>query len=293
MPLKSMSQILRRIQKSKKELDYKEFVKRSALESDFEELVKESSVLIDEEGHIKAIYQELTIPSEHVVEALGKIKYETGQRARGLKSKSRIFGFRPRLAMRADFCSSTSLSHEQPKEHQVVANFARELEAFYAQENPEMFAKHKSIADEKIKDSYRIEGTVFTSGIINKNNPLKYHFDTGNFRDVYSAMVVFKGGIDGGYLSLPEYGVGFELKHNSLFMFDGQSILHGVTPIRYLSPKSFRYSIVYYSLKQIWQCLEIDEELARIRNKKTQREKIRHNMPKEHREFLEKRFGKQ
>lgn len=244
-------------------------------------------------GAIKAVYQELSISSEHVVEALKTIKYETGLRARGLKSTSRIFGFRPRLAMRADFCSSTSLATDQPAEHQIVANFGKELEKFYAEQNPELYGRHKSLVDEKVKPEYRVEGTVFTSGIINKNNPLKYHFDTGNFNEVYSAMVVFKAGVEGGYLSLPEYGVGFELKHNSLFMFDGQSILHGVTPIRYTSPKGYRYSIVYYSLKQIWKCLEINEELARIRTRKTEREKVRNNMSPEHRKALEDRFGKQ
>ena len=76
-------------------------------------------------------------------------------------------------------------------------------------------------------------------------------------------------------------------------MFDGQGIMHGVTPITYESPLSYRYSIVYYSLKQMWKCLTIDEELVRIRNKKTQREKIRHNMPAEHRQWLLDRYGKQ
>ncbi len=106
-------------------------------------------------------------------------------------------------------------------------------------------------------------------------------------------MPVFKSGIKGGHLALPEYGLGVELKDNSIFMFDGQSIMHGVTPIKYESPLSYRFSVVYYSLKRIWQCLEIDAELARIRQKKTKREKERVNMPEEKLASLKARFGKQ
>lgn len=74
---------------------------------------------------------------------------------------------------------------------------------------------------------------------------------------------------------MPEYGVGVSLPHNSVFMFDGQSVLHGVTPITKTSNQAVRYSIVYYSLQQIWNCLPLSEEVARIRNVKTQRERRR------------------
>ncbi len=62
-------------------------------------------------------------------------------------------------------------------------------------------------------------------------------------------------------------------------MFDGQSILHGVTPINKVSPKGYRFSIVYYTLKRMWQCLEVDEELVRVRQKKTERERTRMEKP--------------
>ena len=81
-------------------------------------------------------------------------------------------------------------------------------------------------------------------------------------------MVVFKHKVKGGHLSMPEYNVKFECADNTAMMFDGQEILHGVTPIKKESEHSRRYSIVYYSLQQIWNCLPLDEELARMRNKK-------------------------
>ena len=48
-------------------------------------------------------------------------------------------------------------------------------------------------------------------------------------------------------------------------MFEGQNILHGVTPFEKLSSDSFRVTIVYYSLKEMWKCLEVDDEIVRAR----------------------------
>lgn len=276
-----------------KNLDYRDFIKRSAKETDYEFLITEPTIGV-ENGEIKFVYDFIPddVDTSSLVEALKSIKYHEGKRARGLVSRSRIFGYRPRLEMRADFCSSTSLAAECPREHGLVCDFATTIEKIYRERHPDGYKKHQEDTS-KVKKEWKINEGIFTSGIINKNNPLKYHFDTGNFTKVYSCMPVFKAGIKGGHLALPEYGIGIELKDRSIFMFDGQGILHGVTPIQYESPLSYRFSVVYYSLKRIWQCLEIDQELARIRNKKTKRERERVNMPEEKLESLKKRFGKQ
>lgn len=264
------------IEVKKRELNYADYIKRTALESDYQELITEDVCLM-ENGEKKVIYKELQgIDTSAVVEACKGIKYHEGTRSRGLKSRSRIFGYRPRMTIRADYCSSTSLALEHPEQHALVCGLGKALSDEYLKEAADTYEAHQKVLQEKTKEDWRIPGTVFTSGIINKNNPLKYHFDTGNFKDVFSVMVVFKSGVKGGHLALPEYGLGLELKHNSVLMFDGQGILHGVTPIEYASPLSFRYSIVYYSLRGIWQCLTVDDEIARIRNKKTEREKKRH-----------------
>lgn len=218
-------------------VNYEDFVKRSAKESDYTMFVTEPTTLVDADtGDILAIYEELPINTDDVLKALNAIRYDTYQRTGGLKTTSRIFGYSPRITMRKDFCSSASLAAESPKEHQMICDLGIQIEDFYRNYNPDGYKRHKELSTEKLKPEYRInKESVFTSGIINKNNPLKYHFDTGNFKNVYSCMVVFKKGIEGGFLSLPEYGVGIELKHNSLLMFDGQSILHGVTPITKVS----------------------------------------------------------
>jgi len=264
---------------TKKELNLKEYIKRSAKEDDYSVLIEEPTVVMVD-GEVKIIFDILDFSTEDITSALKKIKYTTGKRSRGLVSTSRIFGFRPRNEMRQDYCSSTSLAGESPREHNLIASFALKLEDYYKKYNPKGYENHKSLSEEKVKNEWRIEkSSLFTSGIINKNNPLKYHFDTGNFTDVFSMMVVFKQGVEGGYLSCPEYDIAFKLPNNSILLFDGQSILHGVTPIKYTSPLGHRYSVVYYTLKRMWQCLEITEEIARIRQTKTTRERTRLDTP--------------
>lgn len=258
---------------TKKPVDFKKFVKRSAQETDYEQLINDDVIAIDAETkEIIFVHTRLNLDPTLVLQALDRIKYEQNTRTHGLKTTSRIFGYNPRNKIRKDFCSSTSLASESPREHAEVVKYGVKIAELYSQYTPEAYEKHQTLLKAKVLDEWAIKDTPFTSGIINKNNPLKYHFDSGNFKNVYSCMVVFKKDIRGGYLSMPEYGVAVSLPHNSLFMFEGQSVLHGVTPITKISDDAVRYSIVYYSLQQIWNCLPLSDEIARIRNIKTERE---------------------
>lgn len=260
---------MRTIYLKKKQVDLKEYVLRSAVETDFQELITEDTIVIDQDTkEVVAVYAHMSNDTSEIMKALENIKYSVSTRTNGLKTTSRIFGYMPRVAVRNDYCSATSLAVEQPKEHAVICDYGRKMAQLYSDFSEETYKKHLDTTETKVLEEYRIPGTPFTSGIINKNNPLKYHFDSGNFKAVYSAMVVFKHKVKGGYLSMPEYGVGFECAHNTAMMFDGQEILHGVTPIKRESESSRRYSIVYYSLRQIWNCLPLDEEIARIRQRK-------------------------
>lgn len=260
----------------KRDIDLSQFVKRSALETDYEQFIDEDVIAIDADTkQIIFIHTRLDFSDKDIMWALGRIKYEENVRTAGLKTRSRIFGYNPRNVVRKDFCSTTSLAVDQPTEHAVVCKYGVQIAGLYSEFTPETYGKHQEIMKSKVLDEWQIRETPFTSGIINKNNPLKYHFDSGNFKNVYSCMAVFKRHIRGGFLSMPEYNVGVSLPHNSVFMFDGQSVLHGVTPITKTSPDAVRFSIVYYSLQQIWNCLPLSDEIARIRNIKTVRERRR------------------
>lgn len=255
-------------------LDLSAYKMRSAKVGDYHTLVIDDTLVYEGERLMIASVA-LDLDCTVLVDALQNIQYQSNHRTDGLPTTSRIFGYSPRNTLRKDFCSATALAKEQPEYHAIVAEYAAKVADYYRSLNPDLYGQHTTSTDGHVIGDYRIKDSPFTSGIINKNNPLKYHFDTGNIKDVWSAMLVFKQDVEGGYLSVPEYGLGFELKHNSLFMFDGQSLLHGVTPIKRLTKNAFRYSIVYYSLREMWNCLPITDELLRIRRVKTEREEKR------------------
>ena len=271
MPMKSLE-----IERG--EIDFKAFVKRRALESDCVRLIKEPTLLL-EGGKPVALYTFLEQDTTEVVAALRRIKYQENERSAGLKTTSRIFGYMPRVTMRKDFCSVTSMAREHPREHALVCGFAEEISKTYATFFPETYERHMVLTEEKVLPGYRIAGSPFTSGIINRNNPLKYHFDSGNFKGVASAMIGFRRGVNGGFLAMPEFGLAFQIAHNSLTIFDGQNILHGVTPIKSVSEDAFRFTAVYYSLQQMWNCKPLEEEIARIRKVKMERELKRLGRP--------------
>lgn len=255
-------------------LDYGKFVKRTALESDFSTLINEPCAIF-ENGELKVIYAKLDMNCDDLVQSLKKIKYQENDRTSGLRTTSRIFGYMPRRPIRGDFCHIASLSEEDPSSYKTIIEYAKKVASLYAKEDPAMYKIHEGMTLEKVIPEYRIPETPFTSGIINKNNPLKYHFDSGNFKKVYSCMLAFKHNVGGGYLALPEYDLGLEIASNSVLIFDGQKILHGVTPIRYFSDDAYRYTMVFYSLQQMWKCLPLSQEIARIRNLKMERERKR------------------
>ena len=266
---------MRTILKKTKKVDYQDFKLRRALAEDVTELIKEPVTIVDEKGEIKLIYDIVPFDTSKYVEALRKIKYQESTRVSGLKTVSRIFGYAPRVTARKDFCSSTSLLNDSPEEHELIIELGQKLSEVYLNRAPQIFTGHQATADNKVRGEYRIEGTPFTSGIINKNNPLKYHFDSGNFKKVFSCMMAFKNECNGGHLALPEYDIALEIADNSVLLFDGQDILHGVTPFKLASDDGYRFTVVYYSLQRMWDCLSVTDEIARIRNRKTERERRR------------------
>jgi hypothetical protein len=263
----------------KKKIDLREFVQRRANESDCATLLKNEFRVVDKEtGKVVCLYikpNEDADALSEIFDCCTTVKYQEGFRTQGLKSTSRIFGYNPRNPLRKDFCSITSFATEQPHQHAKIMSGGVIAAKHYALHNSELYSEHLKTTKERVVEDYRHADVPFTSGIINDNNPLCYHFDSGNFKDVWSAMIVLKKEIGGGYLSMPEYGVMCEVKDKSIFYFDGQSILHGVTPITKLRPDSRRFSIVYYSLKAMWNCAPLREEIARARMRREQVENRR------------------
>jgi hypothetical protein len=250
-----------------------------ATEAGIGQLVSES-VVVTVDGAPAVVYLHLDDDMEEIRTAFERIRYVDDYRTAGMKTNSRTIGYLPRNTLRRDFCTATSLANEQPAEHAIATQAAIIAARYYKQWNPERYAMHEE-ATARVLPQYRLHGTPFTSGIINENNPLAYHFDSGNFKHVWSAMFGFKRHVEGGHLSVPElvdadgHALGFEISDKSLLLFDGQGLLHGVTPIRKTRAEARRFTVVFYSLQQMWKCTPVEDEVARIRRLRTERERKR------------------
>lgn len=255
--------------KRKEDVDVRSLCKRTAMEKDADTVISEYCQIFDEDTWEFIIWLfPISRDTSDLKRALKTIKFQKTKRTWWLESTSRIFWYSPRVAIRNDFCSSTSLSRENPEAHDMVCGYSKQLDEVYRSFWWERYKGHMENTDKVLWD-YKIWDSLFTSGIINKNNPLNYHYDAGNFKDCFSCMITIKDGITWWRLSVPEYGIKFELPDSSMIMFDWQSILHWVTPIMKKSESSYRFTCVYYSLKGMWKCLTPDEELIRIKEKKT------------------------
>jgi hypothetical protein len=264
---------MRTISATRKPLNPKEYVKRFATENDFSELVTEPCV-IEMDGKPAIVYTKADFETAPLVAALRSIAYSKSQRTAGLITTSAIFGYAPRRIIYADYCRTADMSYKFPEQHALVCSYAEKVGAQYLAQNPALYGEHQRKA-EAVKKNWMLGESPFTSGIVNKNNQLKYHFDSGNFKGTWSCMLAFKRNVSGGYLSLPEFDLGLEIADDSLLMFDGQSILHGVTPLKYETSDAYRFTVVYYSLSQMWKCESPAEELQRIKRVKTDREQRR------------------
>ncbi len=265
------------LEQSRLPVDRKALMKKSALEKDTSRVVSQPCI-VTENGKPLIVYGKLGYMPVDLDRLCQKIKFQTTTRTGGLKSTSRIFGFRPRNVIRNDYCSSTSLAMEDGISHSRLCYLATEMNRLYQEFFPEQFKNHEKTVSSVLPE-WRIPGTVFTSGIINFNNTLKYHQDAGNFKDCLSAMITVKKSISGGMLSIPELDLKFDLQSSTYIIFNGQELLHGVTPIFQDKPDGYRYTIVYYALQQLCHCLPFDEELKRIRKIKKSREEKRVQKP--------------
>lgn len=245
-------------------------------DSHVSEMVAEPcAVFVDGADTPSIVYLELDDRLPQAVAALRRINYPTTSRTSGMLSTSRTFGYAPKLVVRGEeTCRVTKLAMEDPAAHAAICDLGLLVEEHYRRLNPSLYEQHSEIVD-KVLPEWRLHEGVFTSGIINRNNKLPYHFDRGNFADCWSNMLVFKSGCAGGDLTCPEIGLGFRLRDHSLLMFDGQRILHGVTPFRITRRDGYRFSVVFYSLAQMWRC-ETKDDTARIAaRRRTQRERAR------------------
>lgn len=211
----------------------------------------------------------------HIRHAVQRIEYGQTYRTAGLKTQSRVFGYMPRVTVRRDYCTSADLAHRNPEENAFLCSGAKLSSDYFRHFFPTEATRQEALLKERVKPEWIIPQSMFTSGIVNWNNQLRYHLDTGNFPGSWNAMLTFKKDLEGGHLAVPEIDLALEVRDATLSIFNAQALLHGVTPFKKTAPHGYRYTIVYYALQQLCNCGTSAEELERIRLVKTERERKR------------------
>lgn len=204
---------------------------------------------------------------------LAKHKFLTGNRGSSrmaaMKTQASVFGYQPRNELRNKACRIAGMALDNKALHSNLMGWTDSVAKFYRELAPEAAAQHQAETESKVLPNYKIGRTMFTSGIVNKSNRLPYHFDSGNYKGAWSAMLGITDGIDGGYLNVPEYDLALKISDGSLSFFDGQARIHGVTKFTRQRADAERYTIVWYSLQKLWRCLTKREEIALMNERST------------------------
>jgi len=197
-----------------------------------------------------------------------KTKYVKTYRTRkALPTQSSVFGSLPRIPLRNDYCRFSAQTKNEKNNANILFSFLPYLTEIYKTYLPTQHEHDLKVIQENVNSDYLIkEKTPFTTANINVNHAIKYHKDTGNFRNNLSNVLILRDGIVGGELVFPEYGFALSQEDGYLAIFDGQSEIHGVMPIIKTKENPYRASIVYYTLENMKHCYPFKMEVSRLQN---------------------------
>lgn len=211
-----------------------------------------------------------------LLSAVQNIAITPNPRANGTVAQSRTFGSDPRSPYYGrDCCHAASMAAEYPAEHSTLCDYGLALEGTYRRLGPDRYGAQQAQAAAILPEWRLSEDSVFTGGIVNRTTAYAWHTDGGNFSGAWSMMLCLRNKVVGGHLAIPGLGVKLACEDGYLALFDGQKLLHGVTPLRRVGRGAYRYTIVWYGLKNLSKCLPVGEELALGRRTRTEREERR------------------
>lgn len=256
----------------KKIKDCEGMLKTTPTKADYATTIDQDT-LFTHNGKTVGLYMKIDKPLAAVLRrACLSTKYVKTYRANALPTQSSVFGALPRVALRNDYCRFSAQTKKEAGNANAVFKFMPYLTNIYKQYLPEQYNRDMSVISENVNSDYRLQDKApFTTANINVNHAIKYHKDTGNFRGNLSNVLVLKNGVIGGELVFPEYGYALEQADGYLSIFDGQSIIHGVMPIKKTNDNPYRASIVFYTLESMKHCYPYKMEVARLQGVSTKR----------------------
>lgn len=191
-------------------------------------------------------------------------KINNSGRLSGLRVSHRVFGYTQPAPMRKRYgCSTSSFNLDHPAVYADVEQFCLLAEWVFRTFAPDVHEQTGLSVRKRIPDAWRIAGTLWTSGIINNTAALPMHKDSSNIPGSWSAMLGCRRQMEGGLLYLADYDCYLSIPHGSISIFDGQSVVHGVTPMEPKGPQASRHTLVSYSKTAMCRCAPKRSDEAR------------------------------
>lgn len=222
-------------------------------------MLEKNTMYTDETGRPILMYTNIADwpETQKLIQASLSTNAVASTRTTGAKTKSSVFGYMPRNALRYNYCRKTVSTKQETKNWHILVEFAKnKLMPFYLEN---FFVDVEQKMQEQILSDWKIDDTIFTTISINFNQLIKTHTDSFNTKGSLSNVLILKENARGGELYLPEYDAYIPQNHGDLTVFRGEEILHGVCECDI--SKGYRASLVFYQLEQLRHCYPYLEEL--------------------------------
>lgn len=143
----------------------------------------------------------------------------------------------------------------------------RFVDAQYEKLMPVEYKRQRKMADKTSRD-FTIPDTSFTTITVNKNYRTAIHKDAGDYKEGFGNLVALRKGLyEGCHLTLPRWGVAFDMRNGDLLLMDVHQ-WHGNTPMIKVDHNAVRLSLVMYYREGMKHCGTMREELKRVKNRK-------------------------
>jgi hypothetical protein len=267
-----------------------EFLRATQLKEDsYKKLITSDCDVFTEAGKLLLKFRKNVIPIEllrtgyiafrnsiEFTESRGSASGYSGKRIRkdgsvsnitvGKKVHSGAAGYLDPAAM-IPYCRKTAFTAEYFDRFKTGIPFVECVDKFYEELCPVHYKKQKNISDGTNRN-YVIGNTAFTTITVNKNFQTAVHKDTGDFKDGFGNLIVYREGkYDGCYFCLPQYEIAVDMQNTDILFVDVHQ-WHGNTPFINPSADYLRISFVLYYREYMYQCSQPSKELHNIKMKK-------------------------
>lgn len=189
------------------------------------------------------------------------------RRQSGTANECSTFGYLAgNVAMRRYGCRSCGPATTAPEQHAVVCALAEPLTLLLQAHLPARAAADALLASQ-IGPDWRLEGSPWTSGVINYDSPLPYHRDANNLH-TWSAMVVWRRRTTGGNLHVPDYDLTLPCRDAEVIYFPGWALGHAVTPLS-VKARGYRRTAVFYTVARMRGCAPADDQVRAAQAQRT------------------------